>query len=516
MSRGTAKGFALCLLVVLMALGRFAPAGSTTADPGRVRDPAVAGSFYPDDPGKLEAAVHAFLDEATAPTKERPLALVAPHAGYMFSGQIAADAFRQAADHQIDVVVILGTNHSVPGLDKVSIYEGAGYRTPLGTARINQELAARLRTASRDVVFDPRVHAKEHSVEVQVPFVQVAFPEATILPAVVGSPEPGLCRRFGAALARELEGRKALIVASSDLSHYPSSRDALAADHEVLRAIASLDTSALRKTIQTEMAHPRPGLSTCACGQGPILVAMEAARALGANGARVISYANSGDSALGDTSRVVGYGAVAFGKGAGGAQVSALVIPPEVPADTPIGKEERAYLLSLARSSIQRFLDTGVVPLPRDFPHDLWRRQGAFVTLKKNGRLRGCIGYQQEDRPLAHVVSSMALQAAFNDRRFPPLEARELGQLEIEISALTPARRIPGPHLVQVGRDGVILRKSGQGAVFLPQVATEQGWTREQMLERLCQKAGMSPDCWRQGARLSTFQAIVFHEGELH
>jgi AmmeMemoRadiSam system protein A len=137
-----------------------------------------------------------------------------------------------------------------------------------------------------------------------------------------------------------------------------------------------------------------------------------------------------------------------------------------------------------------------------------------FVTLKKKGELRGCIGHMIADEPLGKLVGTMALQAAFNDRRFPPLTADELQDIEIEISVLTPMKQVADASDILVGRDGVLLSKNGQSAVFLPQVATEQGWSREEMLKHLCQKAGLSADCWKQKAQFSTFQALVFSESE--
>jgi AmmeMemoRadiSam system protein A len=138
--------------------------------------------------------------------------------------------------------------------------------------------------------------------------------------------------------------------------------------------------------------------------------------------------------------------------------------------------------------------------------------QGAFVTLKQHGKLRGCIGHMAEDRPLCHTVGRMALQAAFNDHRFSPLKASELEEIEIEISVLTPLHPVDGPTHIVVGQDGVMIRKSNRSAVFLPQVALEQGWNREELLTRLCQKAGLPDHAWHEGATFYTFQAQVFNE----
>jgi AmmeMemoRadiSam system protein B/AmmeMemoRadiSam system protein A len=478
----------------------------------KARAPAVAGRFYPNEAEALELAVRGFLADAVAPRGQRPVALIAPHAGYIYSAQIAADAYRQAMEHDYDLVVILGTNHTEAGFGGVSVHPGPGYRTPLGVAEIDEIVAAALIEADPAFTFEPAVHRREHSVEVQIPFVQIAFPEVKIVTAVIGRPDPGLCARFGKALAKVLDGRAALIVASSDFSHYPAYDDAKATDLAVLDAIADLNPRTVRDEIRRQMARDVPGLATCACGEAPILAAIAAARALGATHGCLISYANSGDSPLPDRSRVVGYGAMAMIAGAcpkQRAQKVGQTAPLEHrPLDALAGRE----LLAFARESISRYLITRTAPLAREFAPDLWRKQGAFVTLRKHGELRGCIGHSRVDLPLCQVVGAMALQAAFNDRRFPPLRADELNDVEIELSLLTPLEKVANAQALTVGRDGTLLRKEGHSAIFLPAVAVEQGWDREQMLDQLCLKAGLAVGCWRQGADLYAFRAETLAE----
>jgi len=501
------------LLLVACCLACRTP---SQADRGPVaaREPAVAGRFYPASAAALRLAVESFLRDAVPRKAGRPVALVAPHAGYIFSGQIAADAWRQAQGDAIDLVVILGTNHTAPGFRGVAIDPGGGFRTPLGVAETDRGASEALIAADPDCRFDAGIHAMEHSVEVQVPFVQVLFPKAKILPAVVGSPDPDICDRIGRALGRVLRGRRALIVASSDLSHYPSASDASAVDRKVLAAAARLDPEALRAAIRDGMSRGVPGLTTCACGEAPILAAMSAARALGATRGSVVSYANSGDVSAGDPQRVVGYGAVVFAIGPPGADTTAP--EPRVDAPVPGGFDaaDRRALLALARETIRRYLETGTLPLSRGLSARACRPRGAFVTLTRDGALRGCIGRMAPDAPLDRVVGAMALQAAINDPRFPPVTLKELPGLRIEISALTPMRPVARAADIVVGRDGVLLSKDGRSAVFLPQVATEQGWGRDEMLDHLCLKAGLPAGSWKTGATFSVFQAEVFREGE--
>jgi AmmeMemoRadiSam system protein B/AmmeMemoRadiSam system protein A len=502
------------LSAVILATGLTAHLRENSMTAQSVKPPAVAGQFYPADPTALRAALDGFMRDAVPARVVGPVALVVPHAGYIYSGQIAADAYRQAAAVPIDTVVILGTNHTSGTFRRVSVYEGEGYRTPLGLAHVDRDLAAAL-VKEGGGVFDRSLHEREHSVEVQVPFVQYLFPQAAIVPVVVGAPDPESCRRFGRALGALAAGRRVLIVASSDLSHYPEQRIAADVDRRTLEAIAGMKVDAVAEMEARAATTVARGVSTCACGEGPIRVAIEAARAMGALRGTVISYANSGDTAVGDPGRVVGYGSVVFGRGEAGADVSALT---PVPADASgaIDAADKKVLLRLVRETITRYLRTETVPLPRGGSAKLLRESGAFVTLKSRGELRGCIGRIQPEGPLIRLIGMLALDSAFRDPRFKPLTAGELKDVAIEVSVLTPLTSAPGPDAIEPGRDGVVLRVGDRSAVFLPQVATEQGWSRTELLDNLAQKAGLAPGAWRdKRAAFLTFRADVFDESVL-
>jgi len=474
-----------------------------------VRRPAVAGSFYPDDADALRAAVDAYLVSARPPSAERPIALVAPHAGYVFSGQIAADAWRQAQPFDYDTIVILGPNHT-EAFDAVALYRGSGFRTPLGVAAIDTALAAALMKADDDVTWRDSVHAKEHAIEVQIPFVQRLYPDARILPIVVATRDPARLARLGETLARLLAGRRALIVASSDLSHYPAAADASRLDRATLDAIATLDPAVVRKVVDAAPGRGAAEVVTGACGEAPILAAMTAARALGATRARAVSYAHSADSPAGDPARVVGYGAVAIDRG----PATAPALDGAETADTTdaLTDDDRRELARYARETIDRFVTTGTAPLSRDTAPRLLRRQGAFVTIKKDGALRGCIGRLVPNGPLHWLVGAVALEAAVADPRFRPVTPSELGRLEIEVSLLTPPRQVAGPGDLVPGRDGVVLVKDGKSAVFLPEVAVDEGWTRDEWLDQLSVKAGLEAGAWRNGAMLFAFRSEVIRE----
>jgi hypothetical protein len=479
-----------------------------------IRSPIAAGRFYPGSASALKKTVEKFMAEARPAQFNHPLAIVVPHAGYIFSGQVAADGFRQAADHFYDVVVILGTNHTSGSFRKISIYPGDGFSTPLGTAMVDKEVVKAMLAADPDCALDKSLHQQEHSVEVQIPFVQVLFPEARIVPVVVGSPDIGLCTRFGEALAKVLENRRALIVASADLSHYPPADAAEDVDKKTLAAMEKLDPALLQKVTQAQMRRGIPNLHTCACGEAPVMAAMSAARAMGAAGGKVIRYAHSGDVPVGERDRVVGYGAVVYYADPANASANGCEPPTAAASDGTLTNDDRKALLAYVRETITCRLSRQTVPTAQGLGPGVQQKRGVFVTLKKRGNLRGCIGRMIPDKPLHELVGAVALQSALEDPRFRPVTLDELKDLEIEISVLTPMTPVPSADHIVVGRDGVLIRKGGRSAVFLPQVAPEQGWGRDEMLEHLCLKAGLPPGSWEEGAKLLTFQAIVFSEAD--
>lgn len=503
------------IVVLAVVVSIFVACSAASVFAENIRRPAVAGKFYPADRDRLSKAVGYYMASARAPIGKRPVALIAPHAGYVYSGQICADAFNQAPGNDYDLVVLLGTNHTASGFSKISVYAKGGFETPLGVAGIDEAVAENLVEKSKDASFLPYVHEREHSIEVLLPFVQRLFPKAGIVPVVVATRDVERCKRFGAVLAkvlRSFEDRKPLIVASSDLSHYPSYEDAIRVDTAVLDAVCSVSPEKLDKVVKERMGEGIAGLGTCACGQAPVMVAMAAARQMGGIFAELVSYANSGDAVAGSRDRVVGYGAVAFFKEDPGENDSSEKKGPEIEktGSGALDMETQKVLVSLARRTIRQYLESETLPLPRDFGPTLHARQGAFVTLKKHKQLRGCIGHMAQDLPLGKVVSAMAVQAAFNDRRFTPVTLSEFPELEIEISVLTPFKKVLSCKDIVVGRDGVIIQKDGRQAVFLPQVAVEQGWDRDRMLDQLCLKAGLSAGSWKHGATFHTFRAQVF------
>jgi AmmeMemoRadiSam system protein B/AmmeMemoRadiSam system protein A len=471
-----------------------------TVKPLFVRKPAVAGAFYPDDPEELETMVDAFLQAIDALDGE-PIGLIVPHAGYVYSGWVAAYGFKQLEGVHYDTIVIIGPNHQDPTFGDISVYAQGAFETPLGLVPIDEQVARALIDSDERIVFDPEVHAQEHSIEVEIPFLQLVQDNLNIVPIIVGQPTEENVEVLSGALAEVLAGKKALLIASSDMSHYPAYEDAVLVDTATLAALETRDPQAVLDTIRGSMASGVPDLGTCLCGQGPVLAVMKAAAQLGAKQVTVLQYANSADSpyVAADRSRVVGYGSVMLWR----------YEPPDLSAD------EQSKLLTIARESIAQHLRDGTLAQLEVTEPNLTRKSGAFVTLEMAGELRGCIGHILSEEPLYITVQQAAISAAMQDPRFPPLTEEELAEVTMEISVLSPLRRITDLQEIEVGTHGLFIVAEGRRGLLLPQVATEEGWSREEFLDAVCSKAGLPENAWRSGGTaLYTFTAIVF--GEAH
>ena len=467
----------------------------------QVRPAAVAGSFYPADPKDLAKTVDDFLARATPPPIDGTIqAIVSPHAGYEFSGAVAANGYALVKGKHYDRVVVIAPSH-VDGFSFVSVYNGDAYQTPLGTVPVDKAFCKKL--VSGDVVqLSTRGHVipgerGEHALEDELPFLQRAIGGFKLVPIIMGDQSYEASRTLGLALAREIKGSNTLIVASSDLSHFHPYDDAVKLDHKTLRAIQDWDYLSMSENFERRVWE--------ACGGAPIVAAMIASERLGASEPHLLKYANSGD-VTGDKTRVVGYSSWVFVK------------PPKAragaaPAFT-LSDAEKDGLLKLARQSVETAVKDRKLyeNVPLNF-ESFSRELGAFVTLKEHGDLRGCIGYIAPVRPLAETVRDVAAAAAVQDPRFPPVTAAELSQLEYEISVLSPLRRVLDVTQIQVGRDGLIMKRGDKSGLLLPQVPVEQHWDRKTFLEETCHKAGLPTNAWQdRDTDIFSFTALVFGE----
>lgn len=456
----------------------------------QIRPPAVAGLFYPAEAAQLHQQVEALLAAAQPASGPPPKALIVPHAGYVYSGPIAASAYAQLAPiaQRIRTVVLLGPAHRV-ALRGLALPAATHFATPLGTVEIDSEAVARLRGLPQVIVSDT-AHAAEHSLEVHLPFLQSLLPKFLLLPLVVGQADRS---DVSQVLDRVWGGEDTLIVISSDLSHYLGYDQARATDRATAQAILDL----------------RPHIDPHeACGAHPINGLLESAPRHGLR-ATLLDLRSSGDTS-GERGRVVGYGAFAFTPGASGARASAKETDT---ARADVAAQGRV-LLAIARNAIVQRLRGDAVPVPGATPTN---PGASFVTLTRNGALRGCIGSLEAYRPLDEDVRANACAAAFSDPRFAPLTREELDGLRLEVSVLsapqpmTVAGEADAIAQLRPGVDGVVLQLGARRATFLPQVWEQLG-DPASFLRALRQKAGLPADFWSPQLQLSRYAVTKFIE----
>jgi len=465
-----------------------------------VRRPAVAGSFYPGDAQTLSRQVRDFLSRAS---KEEVageiIALVSPHAGYMYSGQVAAYAFKLIEGLKFDAVVVVAPSHRAY-FQGASVYDRGGYETPLGVIPVEKELCRKLMQSGDLIRFVAQAHGQEHSLEVQLPFLQETLGKFHLVPIVIGDQTYRTCELIGQAIAKAVQGKKVLLVASTDLSHFHPYDRAVKMDNIILENLRNFDPQKLGQDLDSGKGE--------ACGGGPVMAVMVAAKEGGANRARVLKYMNSGD-VTGDRSSVVGYAAAVFYRN--------LPLPEKEgdrkKAGISLGltEEEKKILRQIAQFSIEGRLKGQKPPRIEKLTDHLKEKRGAFVSLHKHGQLRGCIGQIQPSNPLHQTVEEMALAAAFSDPRFDSLRENELQDLELEISVLTPLQRVKDVKEIEVGKHGLYIKKGFFSGLLLPQVATEYNWDRTTFLEETCRKAGLPRHAWKEkDTEIYLFSADIF------
>ncbi len=454
-----------------------------------IRKPVVAELFYDKDADRLSQQIDLYLQNVkqdALPSGEI-LALIAPHAGYIYSGQVAAHAYRLVQAKDYKTVVIIGPSHRY-GFEGCSIYSKGAYQTPLGTVDVDEDLASELSKVS-GFEYVPQAHQQEHSIEVQVPFIQKTLPSAQIVPIVMGLQSRRTIVTLAQALSVVLPGKKALVVASTDLSHRLPKHKATETDSGTISLIQSFETNSLIKKLERG--------ENIMCGGGPVVSALIYTQGFGEPGVTVLHRADSSDAGAPQT-QVVGYVAAAL-----------YHKSPAVPFH--ISKKEQKELLKLAKSAIAYFLKEEKILDYKTQNPNLSVQRGAFVTLKNKGTLRGCIGFIEPVFPLYETIIRGAIYAACQDYRFPPVTPDELNHLEIEISVLTTPEKIGDHRAIEVGRHGLIITKGENKGLLLPQVAVENKWSLEEFLEHACLKAGLPRDAWKTGADVYIFEAIVFH-----
>ena len=515
----------LCVAVSLVSCDRTEPIAGPggpagLAGPADSRQPeescrvftsGLAGSWYPADKQDLADEIDGHLSKVSDERLEGVCGVILPHAGYRWSGPTAAYAVHQFQQRSFERVLVIGPTHRVPMKNVASVPDYTHYATPLGRVPLDRQFIAEL-WKHPEFQNIPSAHEDEHSVQIELPLLQRVLDGFQFVPIVVGELDRPTMRGMGRILSGLIDSRT-LVVASSDFTHYGADFAYVPFTDDVPNRLKKLDAGALDLLCNKDLDGLFDYIETTGatiCGRYAIgvLLSMLPADAQ----VHQLHYDTSGRM-LGDFSSSVSYAALAV---SGKWPEVERVAPAAEPA--ALDAAERARLLKLARGTLTHVLENWEMPtaeqLDVEITPAMQRVSGAFVTLHKSGELRGCIGEVFPSRPLYESVMAQAVNAGLNDHRFPRVESSELDEIDVEVSVLTPPRPVASASEIVIGRHGVVLKKAGRTALFLPQVATEQGWDRQTTLTHLSRKAGLPGDAWREGASFEVFEAIVFGEKE--
>lgn len=466
-----------------------------------IKNPCASGTFYPDNPKELSQMIDTLLETAKPnPIKGEIFALILPHAGYGFSGPTASFGYKLIKDKPYKTVIIIGSSHYY-GFSGVSIYPEGVFRTPLGDVAVDREFAQKLLNKDKDIFFDRLAFSKEHSVEVQLPFLQKTLSDFKIVPVVMGDCTLSCCKKFASLLKETIGNRQdVLVIASSDMYHGYDYEECSIIDNLTLSYLKNMDAEGLYYGLREAKLQ--------LCGGFAVVATLLLAKDLGHNSLEGLNYTNS---AIVTGKKNKGLWTVGYVSCAIDQEKAHQALDEE---KAMLNKEQKRKLLEIARNSIETYLKTGKRLELREVDPVLLKEMGAFVTLRKDGELRGCIGNLVGREPLYLTVKDMAVEAAVGDPRFPSVELSELKDIDLEISVLSPMERISSIDKMQLGVHGVLVKKGFNSGVFLPQVATETGWSKEEFMSNLCaHKAGLSADAWKdKSTEVYIFTAEVFSE----
>jgi len=423
-----------------------------------IREAAVAGKFYPASPVKLREMIATMVDDKAA--REDIIGLVSPHAGYIYSGSVAGATISKVKFK--DTFIILGPNHTGIGRPYSILTEGA-WRTPLGDVEIDAELARRILTSSRYLEEDDGAHRFEHSVEVQLPFLQYFKKDTKLVPIVLAHASSAVYKEIGSAIARAVKDleREVVIIASSDMTHYEPQSLAQRKDNQAIEAMLALDEDKLIEKVDE--------LNISMCGYAPVVSLITAAKALGAKKAELVKYQTSGDT-TGDYSSVVGYAGLIF------------------------KNSKMSLIVKLAKEAVETYItNSNIISPPARLSTEMKKQAGVFVSLHRFGKLRGCIGtFEETKENVAQEIIANAISSATKDPRFPPVTAGELKDLEYSVDVLTKPRPVKDKNKLDPKKHGLIVECGFKKGLLLPDLEGVDSVDRQ--IDICCQKAGIMPD----------------------
>ncbi len=473
-----------------------------------VQKPVVAGSFYPGNPEVLKNIVDGFIDRADPEQVEGEIiALILPHAGYKYSGWVAGYGAKIIKNKNFDTVIIVGLSHRAL-FKGLSVLDKDSYKTPLGNVAIDRDLSKKIIAYSENISYHELPFRVEHSAEVEIPFLQGALKDFKIVVILTGdfSYQTACLIRDAISSVVKKSSKKILLIDSTDMSHFFPDKKARNIDARTIKEMEKFDPETLFTKCLSWSNSERP------CGSIGMIGVMMAARELGADKLKVLKYATSGDVTF-DKSRVVGYCSGVIFKSTI-YDLRSTNLEKEKEMEELLNDKQKKRLLEIARKTLETYLKKGETLEFKENDPVLNKELGAFVTLHKYGELRGCIGNMIGKGPLYLTVRDMAIAASTQDPRFPRVIEDELDTIDIEISVLSELEKVADAGIIKMGTHGVLIRKGFSSGVFLPQVATETGWSKEEFMNNLCaHKAGLLPDAWKTGeVDIYIFTAEVFGE----
>lgn len=500
----------------------------------RDRQPVVSGSFYPSGSERLRSELAGYFSSFGRPDPGvKVRAIIVPHAGYVYSGHTAAAGFAAIPSGAMyDNIFLIGVSHRY-AFEGAAVFTSGNLVTPLGSLKVNREVGEQLKRTNRWFIEKDEAHGPEHSLEVELPFIQYHFTSPpTVIPILIGSRNTSVLKGIASGLQPWFNDRNIFII-SSDFSHYPSYDDARRVDRLASDAIVKGDPDLFLRTIRNIESSGTGNLSTAMCGWPAALVLLYLAEKSEGLSFRNVEYTNSGDSPRGSKDEVVGYNAIVLERKPGGGQ-GLTAGKDRVAGAATTGKgmqtgkgvsepfaltgEEKDILIGIAREVISARLDGRKASPVEEEKLTPWLKEplGAFVTLTRDEELRGCIGRFTSTDPLYEVVAAMATEAAFGDPRFPSLTKIEYPSVHIEISVLGPMKKINSISEIKIGRHGIYMKKGYRSGTLLPQVAAERGWSVEQFLGYCARdKAGIGWEGWKEkDTEIFVYEAYVFGEDQ--
>lgn len=447
----------------------------------KIRKLAVSGTFYNNNYDQLEKEIDVLLNKQDKIKKsEKPRIIIVPHAGLIYSGDIQASAYKQIQGEFYDKIILLGVGHSHSGEYAAVISEGS-WETPFGNLGIDTNLANKL-IDNKYIVEDEIPHLKEHSLEMQTIFLKKLLPNSNIVPILIGNPSDETIYSVSYKIATIFD-ENTLLVISTDFSHYPNYEDAIKVDSNTIDAILSGNYRVLEKAISENKDGKYTNLETSACGEKAVSIGLIISNLLSINNIEKIAYSNSGDVS-GDISRVVGYTSIGFWS--------------QDIRQLNFSYNAKKELFGFSKKILVDYYNKKIFPKYTFSSQEIYLPGGAFVTLKKNGELRGCIGTFEPNLTMGEIIKELTIASATKDSRFPPVTQEELKDIDIELSILSIPKKIDDFKKIEIGLHGVKININGKTGTFLPEVAVENNWDLVTFLENLCtQKMGLNKDCYK-------------------